>query len=276
MRRSFRPAITSPVRLLVLTLLAAAFALTQAQLPARAAGSPPPQPLGLEASANANGTISLDWDVTPGATSYRLYRGTAAGGEGSTPIATLTSPEYTDTSVTSTPIYFYEVSAVNANGESPLSAEDASKTPPPIGTGGTTPGVASGNSLIFYGKDSLLGGFDWFQTLTGWFPQVLGSSGANTPTRTVIDMAYADEGSMTFNNVVVPAARPVHPHLALCLRHGLVPRRHRPGNGRGGERQRHHDNRALPGDRRLRDVRELLAPGAPERRQELGRPARRV
>jgi hypothetical protein len=206
MRRSFRPAVTTPVRLLVLTLLAAAFALTQAQLPALAAGSPPPQPLGLGVGANANGTISVGWDPTPGATSYRLYRGTSAGGEGSTPIATLTSPEYTDTNVTSTPIYFYEVTAVNANGESPRSAEDASKTPPPIGTGGTTPGVASGNSLVFYGKDSLLGGFDWFQTLTGWFPQVLGSSGANTPTHTVIDMAYAQEGSMTFNNVVVPTS----------------------------------------------------------------------
>jgi hypothetical protein len=206
MTRSFRPAVTSPVRLLVLTLLAAAFALTQAQLPARAAGSPPPQPLGLEVGANANATISLHWAPTPGATSYRLYRGTSAGGEGSTPIATLTSPAYTDSNVTSTPIYFYEVSAVNANGESPRTAEDASKTPPPIGTGGTTPGVASGNSLVFYGKDSLLGGFDWFQTLTGWFPQVLGSSGANTPTHTVIDMAYAKEGSMTFSNVVVPAS----------------------------------------------------------------------
>jgi len=206
MTRSFRPAVTSPVRLLVLTLLAAAFALTGAQLPALAAGSPPPQPLGLGAGANANGTISLDWHPTPGATSYRLYRGTSAGGEGSTPIATLTSPGYTDTNVTSTPIYFYEVTAVNANGESPRSAEDASKTPPPIGTGGTTPGVASGNSLVFYGKDSLLGGFDWFQTLTGWFPQVLGSSGSNSPNQRVIDMAYATKGTLTFNDVVVPTA----------------------------------------------------------------------
>src|SRR5580704_5108277 len=115
MRRSFRPAITSPVRLLVLTLLAAAFALTGTQLPALAAGTPPPQPLGLGAGANANGTISVAWDPTPGATSYRLYRGTSAGGEGSTPIATLTSPEYTDTIVTSTPIYFDEGTAGNAN-----------------------------------------------------------------------------------------------------------------------------------------------------------------
>ena len=223
MRRSFRPAITSPVRLLVLTLLAAAFALTQAQLPALAAGSPPPQPLGLEVGANANGTISLDWDPTPGATSYRLYRGTAAGGEGSTPIATLTSPEYTDTNLTSTPIYFYEVTAVNAAGESPRSAEDASKTPPPIGTGGTTPGVASGNSLVFYGKDALLGGFDWFQTLTGWFPQVLGSSGANTPTHTVVDMAYAQEGTHDVQQRRGADQRPVHDRLALCLPTGLFP-----------------------------------------------------
>jgi hypothetical protein len=206
MRRYFRPAVTWPVRLLVLASVAAVCALGLIQPAAFAAGTPPPQPLGLNADANANGTVSLDWDPTPGATSYHLYRGTASGGEGSTPIATVTSPEYTDTNVTSTPIYFYEVTAVNSAGESARSAEDATKTPPPAGTGGNTPGVASGNSLVFYGKDALLGGFDWFQALTGWFPQVLGSSGANSPGHVAIDMAYAQQGSMTFNDVVVPTA----------------------------------------------------------------------
>src|SRR5262249_55557692 len=115
------------------------------------------------------------WAPTPGATSYAVYRGTASGGEAATPIATTTTPGYTDRNLSSTPIYFYEITAVNAGGESARSAEDASKTPLPAGTGGSTPGVASGNSLVFYGKDALLGGFDWFQTLTGWFPQPLGS-----------------------------------------------------------------------------------------------------
>ena len=223
MRRYFHHAVSWPVRLLVLTVLGTACVLAQAQVPALAAGTPPPAPLDLNAGGNANGTISLDWDPTPGATSYHLYRGTSSGGEASTPIATVTSPEYTDTNVTSTPIYFYEVTAVNSAGESPRSAEDATKTPPPVGTGGNTPGVASGSSLIFYGKDALLGGFDWFQTLTGWFPQVLGSSGANSPGHVAIDMAYAQEGSMTFNDVVVPSSGLYTLNWRYAFASGLFP-----------------------------------------------------
>jgi hypothetical protein len=190
----------------VLASVGAVCVLAQLQLPALAAGTPPPAPLGINVDANANTTLDVSWAPTPGATSYHIYRGTAAGGEGSTPIATTTGTDYTDTNVTSTPIYFYEVTAVNSAGESPRSAEDASKTPPPIGTGGGNAGVASGNSLIFYGNQALLGGFDWFQTLTGWFPQVLGSSGSNSPGKTVVDMAYSTDGSMSFTNVTVPTA----------------------------------------------------------------------
>ncbi|MEV6924792.1 discoidin domain-containing protein [Dactylosporangium sp. NPDC051485] len=179
-------------------------ALGLAATPARAADVPA-APEDLELHAGADSSITIEWPAVPGATSYRIYRGTASGAEGATPIATITDTEYTDSGLSPTPIYFYQVTAVNAAGESARSAEDASKTPPPIGTGGNVPGVASGNSLVFYCKDALLGGFDWFQTLTGWFPQVLGSSGAASPGGRVVDMAYSAEGTMTFNNVVVPA-----------------------------------------------------------------------
>lgn len=206
MRSLSRSAATSSFRLFVLALLAAICALGLAQPPAFAAGTPPPAPLGLNDQSNANSSITLSWDPTPGATSYRLYRGTASGGEGATPIATITSPTYTDTNLSSTTVYFYEVTAVNAAGESPRSAEDASKTPPPVGTGGNTPGVVSGNSLVFYCNQALLGGFDWFEALTGFFPQVLGSSGSISPGKTVVDMAYATQGTLTFNNVVEPTA----------------------------------------------------------------------
>jgi F5/8 type C domain/Fibronectin type III domain len=206
MRSLSRSAATSSRRLLVLASVAAACALGLIQPAALAAGTPPPQPFGLNAQANANNSITLTWSPTPTATSYRLYRGTSSGGEGATPIGTTTSLTYTDPNLSSTPVYFYEVTAVNSAGESARSAEDESKTPPPLGTGGNTPGVASGNSLVFYAKDALLGGFDWFETLTGWFPQVLGSSGANSPGHVAVDMAYAVDGTLTFNNVVVPTA----------------------------------------------------------------------
>jgi fibronectin type 3 domain-containing protein len=206
MRSLSRQAVTSSRRLLVLASVAAVCALGLIQPAAFAAGTPPPQPFGLNAQANASNSITLTWSPTPTATSYRLYRGTSSGGEEATPIATTTSLTYIDTNLSSTPVYFYEVTAVNSAGESARSAEDESKTPPPVGTGGNTPGVASGNSLVFYAKDALLGGFDWFEALTGWFPQVLGSSGANSPGHVAVDMAYATEATLTFNNVVVPTA----------------------------------------------------------------------
>ena len=206
MRSLSRSAATSSRRLLVLASVAAVCTLGLIQPAAFAAGTPPPQPFGLNAQANANNSITLTWSPTPTATSYRLYRGTSSGGEGATPIATTTSLTYTDTNLSSTPVYFYEVTAVNSAGESARSAEDESKTPPPVGAGGNTPGVASGNSLVFYAKDALLGGFDWFEALTGWFPQVLGSSGANSPGHVAVDMAYSSVGTLTFNDVVVPTA----------------------------------------------------------------------
>jgi hypothetical protein len=206
MSRYVRPAVTWPARLLVLVSVGAACALGLAQPAAFAAGTPPPQPLGLNDQSNANNTITLTWDPTPGATSYHLYRGTTSGGEASTPIATTTGTSYTDSGLTANQVYFYEVTAVNSGGESPRSAEDSSHTTPPIPTGGSTPGVASGNSLVFYAKDALLGGFDWFEALTGWFPQVLGSSGANSPGHVAVDMAYASQATLTFNDVVAATA----------------------------------------------------------------------
>ena len=171
-----------------------------------AATAVPPAPAGDELKANPDSSITITWPTSPGATSYNLYRGTTSGGEGNTPIATTTGTTYIDKNLSPTPIYFYEISAVNAAGESARTPEDASKTPPPVATGGNVAGVPSGNGEVYYAKDARLGGFDWFQTLTGWFPEVLGSSAASSPGGRVVDMAYADEGSMTFTNVVVPSS----------------------------------------------------------------------
>jgi fibronectin type 3 domain-containing protein len=185
--------------------LGASAAQAQIQVPAAAACTVPVPP-GEELSANPDSSITLTLTASPGATSYNIYRSTTSGAEGNTPYATTTATTYVDKNLSSTPIYFYEFTAVNSCGESARTPEDASKTPPPIGTGGNLPGVASGNSLIFYCKDALLGGFDWFQTLTGWFPQVLGSSAALSPGGRVVDMAYASNGSLTFTDVVVPTS----------------------------------------------------------------------
>src|SRR5579859_3322953 len=205
--RTFRRTAAAAAAALALTGLGFGAAGAQAQTRApRAAACTVPATPGDELHANADSSITITLTPIAGATSYNIYRSTTSGAEGNTPYATTTSTTYVDKNLSSTPIYFYVFTAVNSCGQSARSPEDASKTPPPIGTGGNKPGVANGNSLVFYGEDALLGGFDWFQTLTGWFPQVLGSSGSISPNQRVVDMAYATAGSLTFNDVVVPTA----------------------------------------------------------------------
>jgi fibronectin type 3 domain-containing protein len=203
----------------LLTLLAAGIMAA----PAALAATVPATPEDLELTAGADSSITIEWAASPGATSYRIYRGTSAGGESTTPIATTTGTEYKDAGLSPTPIYFYQVTAVNSAGESARTAEDASKTPPPIGTGGNVAGVPSGNGKVYYCEDALLGGFDWFQTLTGWFPSALGSSGSASPGQRVIDMAYAQEGTMTFTNVVVPTAGLYTVDWRYAFQSGLFP-----------------------------------------------------
>jgi Fibronectin type III domain len=183
---------------LALLALGSGTAIAVAQAPATPAGD--------ELLAGSDSSITLSWPASPGATGYHVYRGTTAGGEGSTPIATTTNTTFKDANLSSTPVYFYQITAVNSAGESARTPEDASKTPPPVGTGGTSAGIASGSGRLYYAKDALLSGFDWFQTLSGWFPQVLGSSGSTSPGKVVVDMAYSTREKMSFNNVVVPTA----------------------------------------------------------------------
>lgn len=77
------------------------------------------------------GQIGLTWQAPSGLppTGYNIYRGTTSGGEGNTPIATITATSYTDTGLTAGQRYFYLIKAYNVNGNSNPSGEVNAKAP---------------------------------------------------------------------------------------------------------------------------------------------------
>ena len=185
-----------------------------------------PAPSGVESHPDGSGKIVLFWNAIPGATSYHVYRATSSGAEGTTPRATTTSTSFVDTGLTNgpPPVYYYTVAAVNSGSVSPQSAETATPTPyPQSPSNGQVAGVPVPGGAVYYCKDALLNGFDWFVTLNGWFPQVLGSSGATAPTKTVVDMAYASLGTMQFSNVVVPKSGLYNLDFHYAFASGLFP-----------------------------------------------------
>lgn len=85
----------------------------------------PAAPTGLTALAD-NGAVHLTWQGPRGKLSkYRVYRSTSSGGE-TLYADDITSPNYTDTNVSSGTAYYYQVTALNDVGESPQSSEVSS------------------------------------------------------------------------------------------------------------------------------------------------------
>jgi fibronectin type 3 domain-containing protein len=105
------------------------------------AAAAPSAPISLTAFASV-GQVQVNWSapssVGTGITEYRIYRGTTAGGEGTTPISTVLASilTFTDTNVVSGTPYYYTVKAVNAAGVGPASNEASA-------TAATVPGVPS-------------------------------------------------------------------------------------------------------------------------------------
>ncbi len=83
--------------------------------------APPPAPTGISA-APGNLETTLTWSESPRARSYLVKRGTVPGGP-YTGIATAVGPTHLDTGLANGRAYYYVVTAVNAGGESPASAE---------------------------------------------------------------------------------------------------------------------------------------------------------
>lgn len=110
----------------------------------------PNPPSGLTAVAG-NGKVTVSWS-SGSATTYRLYYSTTSGAtKGGTKIDPATSPREV-TGLTNGTTYYFTVTAVNSDGESPLSNEvsatPATSTPPAVPTGVTATSPAVGKANI--------------------------------------------------------------------------------------------------------------------------------
>jgi hypothetical protein len=83
----------------------------------------PAAPSSLTATAG-NGQVTLTWNATSGAISYNIYRSTIPGGEGTNSYWNgVKTTSFTDAGLSNGTTYYYQVTAVNAGGESGKSAE---------------------------------------------------------------------------------------------------------------------------------------------------------
>jgi fibronectin type 3 domain-containing protein len=75
-------------------------------------------------AVSGNGHIQLNWTAPSGAVTYNVYRGTSAGGENAAPLASgVSTNSYTDANVAIDTTYYYQITAVDAGGESARSTE---------------------------------------------------------------------------------------------------------------------------------------------------------
>lgn len=90
----------------------------------------PAAPSGLNATADLSQVV-LNWSSAPGANSYNVMRSTTDGGP-YTAIATgITNTSYPDTAIANGATYYYVVTTVNPNGESPDSNQTTALVPLP-------------------------------------------------------------------------------------------------------------------------------------------------
>ena len=98
-----------------------------------ATGSPTTITLSGTGQVSSSHSVALTWNASPtsGINGYNVFRGTASGAEGTTPLnpSPLPGLTYTDTAVSSGQTYFYVVTAVDSGGNSPPSNETPASIP---------------------------------------------------------------------------------------------------------------------------------------------------
>ena len=163
--------------------------------PAGVQATVPTAPQSLTATAGSS-TVKLSWSAPSSnggspITGYNVYRGTSAGQESATPVATnVTTTSFTDSGLTNGTTYYYTVAAVNAVGVSPQSGE-ASATPQatvPSAPSGLVASAGNGSVMLSWTVPNS----DGSSGITGYKLYRGTSPGSETPYATSVTSSFTD------------------------------------------------------------------------------------
>jgi beta-galactosidase len=117
---------------LILTATSSGLPTANATIIESATSSPPAAP-GNVVAVPGNASVTVGWDIVPGATTYNLWRATVSGGPYSLVIGNIGAAGlgYTDTGVANNTTYYYVVTA-NGSGTNSTNSVEVSAKPVPI------------------------------------------------------------------------------------------------------------------------------------------------
>jgi endo-1,4-beta-xylanase len=144
----------------------------------------PSTPTGVTATAASSSSITVGWTTVTGAASYKVYRSSTSGGAYSL-IGSPASNTYTDTGLSASTTYYYEVSAVNAGGESGQSGYVSVTTAPSTPTGITATAASSSSITVSWTTVTGATSYKVYRSSTsGGAYSLIGSPASNTYTDT--------------------------------------------------------------------------------------------
>jgi fibronectin type 3 domain-containing protein len=198
----------------------------------------PSAPIVFTATAG-NAQVSLNWWAVTGATSYNIYRSVTSGQQG-TKVGTSSVATYTDTSVTNGTAYYYEVTALNAGGESAASAQQSATPQVPIPNVPQGLSATGGVGQVTLTWSAVTGatGYSIYSWATG-FPSLASAtkipvSGGTTTTYTQTGLAAGSQYyyEITATNAAGESSQS-SPSIAATLALPLTPSQFTATNGNG-------------------------------------------
>lgn len=185
--------------------------------------SAPSAPTGVTA-AGGNAKVTLNWNSVTGATGYKIYQSTAPGSYGAALATTGSACTYEATGLTNGVTYYFVITASNAGGDSPKSAEVSSipKTVPGAPTNVTST-AGNGEASVSFTAPADNGG----STITGY--TVTSHPGNKTATGTSGPITVTGLTNGTTYTFTVTATNTAGTGLPSAASSAVTP--HAPSNG---------------------------------------------